>query len=150
MLSEACDFAFGQPFELLQQLLPLVHRIKAFHPEHDLQLHLKNQPVAKRLVFGVNESLVLHGDRAKHESDLSAPHRLNNPHSSTNPLLVPGPLSIDEKMFPWGVPPIMSFHPRHPHVIALHQSAPWVDSLKHVTLQVFGSFHTVQSRCSRW
>ena len=51
-------------------------------------------------------------------------------------------------MYPWGVPPIVSFRPRHPHVMPLHQSDPWDDSLKHVVLLVFPSFLTVQSSCS--
>ena len=48
----------------------------------------------------------------------------------------------------WGVPPIVSFRPRHPHVIPLHQSTPWSDSLKHVALPVFHSFRTVQPSSS--
>ena len=47
------------------------------------------------------------------------------------------PLSIltemlDEKVYPLGVPPIMSFRPRHLHVMPLHQSGSQEDSLKHV------------------
>ena len=38
------------------------------------------------------------------------------------------------KVYPWGVPPIVSFRSRHPHVMPLHQSAPWVDSVKHAAL----------------
>ena len=53
-----------------------------------------------------------------------------------------------KKVYPWGVPPIVSFRPRHPHVIPLYQSTPWDDSLKHVALLVFHSFHTVQPSCS--
>ena len=33
-----------------------------------------------------------------------------------------------KKVYPWGVPPIVSFRPRDPHVIPLHQSTPWDDS----------------------
>ena len=47
------------------------------------------------------------------------------------------PLSIltemlDEKVYPLGVPPIMSFRPRHLHVMPLHKSGSQEDSLKHV------------------
>ena len=45
-------------------------------------------------------------------------------------------LSMDEKVYPWGVPPRVSFRSRHPHVKPLHQSAPWVDSVKHAALLV--------------
>ena len=51
---------------------------------------------------------------------------------------------MDEKSVPMGVPPIVSFCLRHPHVIPLHQSAPWDDSLKHAALLLFRSFRTVQ------
>ena len=67
------------------------------------------------------------------------PLRSVPPYSSvpwTNPLLVPGPWSMDEKVYPWGVRPRVSFRSRHPHVIPLHQSAPWVDSVKHAALPV--------------
>ena len=43
---------------------------------------------------------------------------------------------MDKKVYPWGVPPIVSFRSRHPHVMPLHQSAPWGDCLKHVALLV--------------
>ena len=56
------------------------------------------------------------------------------------PLLILIPLPIThsrqdffprtKKVYPWGVPPRVSFPPRHPHVMPLHQSAPWVDSVK--------------------
>ena len=51
MLRQACQVAFGQPLELLHHLLSLVHCVKAL----DLKEH-----VAKRLVFGVDESFVFH------------------------------------------------------------------------------------------
>ena len=41
---------------------------------------------------------------------------------------------MDEKVYPWGLPPRVSFRPRHPHVLPLHQSASWVDSVKHAAL----------------
>lgn len=41
------------------------------------------------------------------------------------------------KSVPIGVPPIVSFRPRHPHEMPLLQSDPWDDSLKHVALLVF-------------
>ena len=53
-----------------------------------------------------------------------------------------------KKVYTWGVPPILSFRPRDPHVIPLHQSAPWDDSLKHVALLFFHSFRTAQPSCS--
>ena len=49
-----------------------------------------------------------------------------------------------KKEYPWGVTPIVSFRPHDPHVIPLHQSTPWDDSLKHVALLVFYSFRTAQ------
>ena len=67
------------------------------------------------------------------------PLRSVPPYSSvswTNPLLVPGSWSMDEKVYPWGVPPRVSFRSRPPHVMPLHQSAPWVDSVKHASLPV--------------
>ena len=62
VLWEACDVAFGQPFEFPWQLLPLVHRIKAFHPEHDFHLYLVGKYTAKRLVLGIDQSFVFHVD----------------------------------------------------------------------------------------
>ena len=55
---------------------------------------------------------------------------------------------MDEKSVPMGLPPIVSFRPRDPHVIPLHQSNPWDDSLKQVALLVFQSFRTAQPSCS--
>ena len=55
-----------------------------------------------------------------------------------------------KKVYPWGVPPIMSFRPRHLHALPLHQSDPWADSPKRVALLLFGSFRTVQSTRSVW
>ena len=63
MLGEACQIAFGQPLQLLHHLLSLVHGVKTVHPKHDLYLDFEGQHVAKRLVFGVDESLVFHVDR---------------------------------------------------------------------------------------
>ena len=45
-------------------------------------------------------------------------------------------LSMDKKVYPWGVPPRVSFWSRPPHVMPLHQSAPWVNSVKHAALLV--------------
>ena len=39
-------------------------------------------------------------------------------------------------MYPWGVPPRVSFRSRPPHLMPFHQSAPWVDSVKHAALPV--------------
>ena len=54
VLWQACDIALGQPFEFLQHLLPLVHSHKTLDPKHNLDLHLKGQHPAKRLVFGIH------------------------------------------------------------------------------------------------
>ena len=62
MLRQACQVAFGQPLELLHHLLSLVHRVKAPDPKHNLYLDFEGQHVAKRLVFGVDESFVFHDD----------------------------------------------------------------------------------------
>ena len=53
-----------------------------------------------------------------------------------------------KKVYTWGLPPIVSLRPRDPHVIPLHQSILWDDSLKHVALLVFHSFSTAQPSCS--
>ena len=45
--------------------------------------------------------------------------------------------SMDKKVYPWGVPPRVSFRSCHPHVMPLHQSAHWVDSPKHEALLVW-------------
>ena len=102
MLSEACHIAFGQPFEFLIHFLSLVVGEHALHPKHNLQLLFEGQHVAKRLVLGVEESLVFHDDNAKHESDLSAARSLLNPYSSTNHLLAPGPFVHGRKSVPMG------------------------------------------------
>ena len=62
MLRQACQVAFGEPLELLHHLLSLVHRVKALDPKHNLYLDFEGQHVAKRLVFGVDESFVFHDD----------------------------------------------------------------------------------------
>ena len=131
VLCEACHIAFGQFFKFTQQLPSLVHRHKTLDPKHDLELHHKGQPLAKRLVFRIHQSLVFHDDRARHESDLSAPFRLINPHPGPITYSRQDPWSMDKKVYPWGVPPRMSFRSHSPHVMPLHRSAPWVDSLKH-------------------
>ena len=61
-----------------------------------------------------------------------------------------GRFSMDEKVYPWGLPPIVSFRPRHLHVIPLYQSGSREDSLKHAALLVFHSFLTDQPSHSRW
>jgi len=66
--------------------------------------------------------------------------QMTSPLCSTLLVPNPGPITssrqafffMDEKVYPWGVPPIMSFRPRHPHVMPLHQSGSQEDSLKHV------------------
>ena len=105
VLWEACHIALGQPFEFLQHLLPLVHRTKTLDPKHDLHLYLKGQPLDKRLVFRVHESLLFHDDCAKHEMWPLRPVHLIH--------LVLGPmaysrqdlLSMDEKSVPMGGTP---------------------------------------------
>ena len=136
MLWEACDIAFGQPFAFLIHLLSLVVGEHALHPKHDLDLHFQGQHVAKRFVLGIHQPSVVHDDNAKHESDLSAARPLINPYSSTDHPLAPGLFSLDEKSVPMGLPPRVSFRPRHPHVMPRHQSAPWVDSVKQAALLV--------------
>ena len=84
VLWEACHIALGQPFEFLQQLLPLVHRVKTLDPKHNLNWHFQGQQSAKRLVFWIHQPSPVHDDSAKRESDLSAALRLINPH--------PGPI----------------------------------------------------------
>ena len=42
-----------------------------------------------------------------------------------------------KKVYPWGVPPRVSFHVQYPHVMALHQSDPLVESLNHVARPVW-------------
>ena len=63
VLRKPCQGALGQPFQLLHHLLTLVHGVKTLHPKHNLDLNFEGQHVAKRLVFGVDESLVFHVDR---------------------------------------------------------------------------------------
>ena len=57
---------------------------------------------------------------------------------------------MDEKVYPWGLPPIVSFRLRRLHVIPLYQSGSREDSLKHGVLLVFHSFLTDQPSHSRW
>ena len=84
VLWEACHIALGQPFEFLQQLLPLVHRVKTLDPKHNFNLHFQGQHSAKRLVFWIHQPSAVHDDSVKRKSDLSAALRLINPH--------PGPI----------------------------------------------------------
>ena len=84
VLWEACHIALGQPFGFLQQLLPLVHRVKTLDPKHNLNLHFQGQHSAKRLVFWIHQPSAVYDDSAKRESDLSTALRLINPH--------PGPI----------------------------------------------------------
>ena len=46
--------------------------------------------------------------------------------------LIPLTEMLDDKVYPSGVPPKMSFRPRHLHVMPLHQSGSQEDSLKRV------------------
>ena len=85
VLWEACHIALGQPFEFLQQLLPLVHRVKTLDPKHNLNLHLQGQHSAKRLAFWIHQPSAVHDDSTKSESDLSTALRLINPHPGSIP-----------------------------------------------------------------
>ena len=61
------------------------------------------------------------------------------PYSSvswTNHPLAPRPFPIGQKSVPMGGTPRVSFRSRHPYVLPLHQSALWVNSVKHEALLV--------------
>ena len=105
VLWEACDIALGQQSQLMIHFLPLFVGENTLHPKHNLDLYLEGQHIAKRLVLGVDESLVFHDDNAKHESDLSAACPLLNPYSSTNHLHAPGPFVHGRKSVPMGGTP---------------------------------------------
>ena len=136
-LGEACDAALGQPLELLDHLLSLVHGVKTLDPKHDFHLHLQGQHVAKRLVLGIDQPLAVHDDSAKHECGLSALFPL------IHPFLGPIPTSRQDlgvqtrNVYPWEAPPRVSSRVQSPHVVSLHQSAPLVDSLNHVARSVW-------------
>ena len=55
-----------------------------------------------------------------------------SPGSWTNDLLAPRLFALDEKSVPMGVPPRVFSQSHSPHVMPLHQSDPWEDSLKRV------------------
>ena len=48
------DAAFRQLFKFLDHLLPLVHRVKAVDPKHNLHLNLQGEHIAKRFVLRIN------------------------------------------------------------------------------------------------
>ena len=54
--------------------------------------------------------------------------------------------SKPKKVYPWGVPPRVSSRVQSPHVMSLHQSAPLVDSLNHVTRSVWA--HSTLISCT--
>ena len=150
MFWEACHIAFGQPFEFLIHLLPLVVGEHALHPKHDLDLHFQGQHVAKRLVLGIHQPSAVHDDNAKHESHLSAARPLNNPYSSTNHPLAPGLFFPGRKSVPMGGTPqsVLSVSS------SSRDASPPISSLGELCktrgVPSFGSFRSVQSRYSTW
>ena len=68
-------------------------------------------------------------------------------------ILIPPPIthsrqdlfSLDEKVYPWGVPPRVSFRSRHPHVMPLHQSAPWVWLIPLCSVSLFNMVKSLQA-----
>ena len=90
MLWEACDVAFGQPFQFLIHFLPLYVGENAVHPKHNLNLQFQGQHSAKR-IFWIHQPFAVHDDSAKNESGLSAARRLINPH--------PGPITHSRQDF---------------------------------------------------
>ena len=124
VLWEACHIALGQPFEFLQHLLPLVHRTKTLDPKHDLHLYLKGQPLAKRLVLRVHESLVFLMTAPSMKCGLSALFTFFIWFLDQWPTRARTFCPWPKKVYPWGVPPRVSFRSHSPHAMSLHQSAP--------------------------
>ena len=50
----AHDRTFRQRLELLDHLLPMVHRVETMDPEHNLHLDLQREHTAKRTVLRVD------------------------------------------------------------------------------------------------
>ena len=124
VLWEACHIVLGQPFEFLQHLLPLVHRTKTLDPKHDLHLYLKGQPLAKRLVLRVHESLYFMMTAPSMKCGLSALFTLFIWFLDQWPTRARTFCPWTKKVYPWGVPPRVSFRSHSLHVMSLHQSAP--------------------------
>ena len=146
MLGEACQTAFGQPLQLLHHLLSLVHGVKTVHPKHNFHLHLQGQHVAKRLVFGVDESLVFHVDRQGMNVASPLCSTLFICSLDQSPTRARTLFHRRKKVYPWGVPPRVSSRVQSPHAMSLHQSAPLVDSLNHVAPSVWA--HSTLISCS--
>ena len=51
---EPHDGTFRQRLELLDHLLPLVHRVETMDPKHDFDLHLQWQHITERTVLRVD------------------------------------------------------------------------------------------------
>ena len=81
------DAAFRQPLKLLHHLLPFVHRVKALHPKHNLDLDFQRKHIAKRFVLKINQSSAIHLDT----TGVSSWRTLINRLPSTNHRLAPGP-----------------------------------------------------------
>ena len=110
MLWQARDIAFGQPLKFPQQLLLLVHRIKAPHPKHDFHLHFDTLP--NGLSLGSTSPLYFM---------MTAPSMIvASPLCSASLIQIHGLIAYSrqdffpwkKKVYPWGVPPIVSFPPR--------------------------------------
>ena len=107
VLWEACHIALGQPFEFLQQLLPLVHRVKTLDPKHNICTS-KGNTLPNGLFFGSTNPL---------QFMMTAPSvKVTSPLRSA--LLMPildqsppraRPLVHRQKSVPVEVPPRMSF-----------------------------------------
>ena len=62
MLGEACQVAFGQPFQLSHHLLSLVYGVKTVHPKHNPDSHFQGEQTVKRLVVGIDQPSAVHPD----------------------------------------------------------------------------------------
>ena len=151
MLRQACQIAFGQPFELLHHLLSFVHGVETVHPKHNLDLHLQRQHAAKRLVLGIDSFTAVHDDNSvKH--GMGSLHAVPLIHGFFGPITHSRQdLGSHPKKCTHGGHPLESpLMVKLPHVISLHQSAPLMESLNHIARSVRAHSSLIRHTVSRW
>ena len=137
MLREACHVAFGQPLQLSYHLLSLIHGVETVHPKHDFDLHFQGEQTAKRLVVGIDQPSAVYPDMINLRqltSPLDIPFLILwcPPITASRQALGSRPNKCTHGGYPLESPVVF----RIPHVMALHQSDPLVESLNHVARPV--------------
>ena len=124
VLWEACHIALGQPFEFLQHLLPLVHRTKHSTQNMIFTCTSQGNHLPNGLSLGSTSPLYFMMTAPSMKCGLSALFTLFIWFLDQLPTRARTFCPWTKKVYPWGVPPRVSFRSHSSHVMSLHQSAP--------------------------